>query len=188
MADPAEQPAVRPKNPLIEEVYLIDTTCQPPETNAQGQEIGGFREHIMPINGANKPFRFFHDRPTPMLYAVALKFLRHDAFKLTDETGEILPWSATPRQPHELREGERLELQDNEIIARLDELTVQAIRMRVCQMEGGEEVVSKGKQELIDWMVDQRRKAEKRNVSSDLRADEFVPEPEFDEDLEGMAA
>lgn len=174
---------VPPKNPLLEDVFVLDTTCTPSCSMEKGGEIvRGMREHVMLIDGHERPFLFHYDRPTKMKFAVALKFLKHEAFKLCDENMDIIPWRATPRQPHELREGEKFRLEDDQIVARLDELHIQALRQRICQMPGGEAVVSGDKPTLIAWLVEQRKAQKTRDVVSDLGPDEFVPPADLDED------
>lgn len=175
--------AEKAKNPLLDEVFVIDTTCTTESEVRKGDSVmRGTREHIMPLNGQNRTFTFHHDRPTKMHRWIALRFLKHEAFKLCDADGNIIHYEPTPRQPHEMREGEAFRMADHQTVARLDELTIQALRFRVCQMEGGDEVVASDKDKLVAWLTNRRKQDRSRDVVQELRPDEFVPEPELDDE------
>src|SRR5712692_9327118 len=104
-AAPASAPA---KAKATAKLFVLDTTA----TLASGP-----RTHEMIVDGAVKPFTFEPSKPLPLDPAVALKFLKHAAFQLTDENGAPKEYRRRPKQPDELEAGEALILADEQTVA-----------------------------------------------------------------------
>ena len=165
-------PAPAPKPRMPDTLFVLDTTAIPGK---------GTREHEMLVDGLIKSFKFEPGIPLELPLAVAIKFLRHDAFKRTDKGGDLLPYHRKPKQPDELKAGERFALKDHETIAHYGELTNVALLQRALELPGGEMLPNKGdRQVLIDFITKTEVARRKANAAkqSDLGRDDFVPEPE----------
>jgi hypothetical protein len=114
-------------------VFVLDTT-----TTVANDEKNP-RKHEQFVDGRLRPFYFQHGKPLPMVWAMALRFLKHDGFKLTNENGELLEYQHRPRQPDEYGAGERFKLAEDEVIARYDELSTMALYRRALELPGGEQ-------------------------------------------------
>src|SRR5689334_18614939 len=82
-AAPVKAPAV---------IYVLDTTAT---------ATSGPRKHEAIVDGVAKPFTFEYGKPLALPPLVAARFLRHDAFKLTDAEGNLLAHTRRPKQPEE---------------------------------------------------------------------------------------
>jgi len=143
----------------------------------------GPRVHEMRVNDSVKPFTFEPGKGLPLPTAIAIKFLAK-GFKLVDDKGSLIPWQLRPKQPDELGAGESIKLSDNETIARVDELSTEALLQRALEMPGGEQFAAKGERgAMIDFIVATTIARNKAKVStqSELGDDEFVPEAEAEE-------
>lgn len=171
------------KNP--ETLFVLDTTAQPDSTDSQGKTLPGARHHQMPVDGILKTFIFEHGKPLEMPRAIALKFLKHDGWKLTDKDGNLKTFRRPPKQPHELQAGEQLVVANDETVARYDELSTNALQHRVLEMVGGEKFAgsSPNRDAMIDFIVAAKVAAAKLNTSKkpDVGRDEFVPDADLDE-------
>ena len=184
----AEQAAPQPKGDgtekgkLDDALYVVDTTALP------GQPP---RVHEMYDGKLLKPFEFKAGVPTKLPFAVAIRFLAIDAFKRTDEHGNLMPYSRQPKQPEELGAGEKFEIADNQTIARYIELSTMALMQRTLELPGGEAIVeTKDRSRMIDFIIGHKK--EKRVANLEKRptrqvaaapsddSDEFYPaaEPE----------
>lgn len=182
----ANEPAAPKAAPKL--LHVLDTTAQPPTFDANNRVIAGPRTHEMPVDGFTKSFVFEHGKPLPLPPEVALKFLKHDAFKLTDEAGNIKPFRRRPKQPDELQAGEALVLKDDETVATYEELSSAALQARVLEMPGGEKFKSNPtRAALIEFIVAAKLTTRKLNTSKEIevKPDEFVPTAE---DLDDEAA
>jgi hypothetical protein len=161
--------------------YVLDTTVTPLDPTVPGS---GLRIHEQIVDGAKKTFRFEHGVPLPMSPAIAMKFLRHDTFKRTDDKGELLPFKRRPKQPEELGAGERMDLGEDQTIANLDELTNGALLARVAEMPGGEQFADKqDRAGMIAFMVESKRANRKVNSAPpDVGSDAFTPEAEAEDE------
>lgn len=168
------EPPVR--DPKAEWMWILDTTA-----------VAEMREHVMMVNGTISKYEFHARRPTLLHPAVAVKFLAEPAFRLTDADGVIQEWSAVPKQPHQLQAGERFHLDANQTVARYDELTGNAIKIRALQLPGGEAYsASRDKDAMVAFIIEQTDILRRKNIGreamtggvSDL--EEFTPAPEND--------
>jgi len=173
-AEPPTSPApIAGKSVML----VLDTTAR-----------DGIRTHEQIVQGVIKSFTFEPGKGLAMPIAIAMKFLRHDAFKLVDEAGTILEWQRRPKQLHELGAGEQLKLADNETIARIDELSNTSLLRRALEMPNGEEFNLKSEREvMIDFIVKTTIAQNKaRAARPENGPDEFTPAAE--EHDEEMAA
>lgn len=163
-----------------ESMLVLDTTATPSELNPTGERI-----HAQLIGNFPQQFKFLPGKGTSLPAAVAHKFLQHEAFRLVDESGSELPYERTPKQPSDLGAGEKLNLADNETIARFDELSNKALLRRVLPLPGGEQFSEKAnnRQEIIDFIIEHRRQkaAENKAKERDVGPNDFVPRADFDE-------
>jgi hypothetical protein len=167
-------PARKPRIP--ETLFVLDTTAKPGK---------GPREHEMIVDGLVKPFKFEPGIPLELPLAVAIKFLRHDDFKRTNAKGELLPYHRKPKQPDELKAGERFTLKDHETIARYSELTDMALLQRALELPRGEMIPDKQDREaLIAFITKAEIEKRKANAAKqgDLVEGGFVPEAEVTEE------
>jgi len=157
----------------VKTLFVLDTTA-----------VSGPRTHEQIIDGMVKSFTFEQGKALPLPKAVAIKFIRHDAFKLVDKDGNLIEFKRRPKQPDELGAGETLVLAQDETIARYDELSTPSLQARVLEMAGGErfaEAPVRG--EMIAFIIEAKVKAAKANVSreADVGKDEFLPEPDLED-------
>lgn len=158
---------------------VLDTTAQPAEGNPTGKRV-----HSQLIDGQIKQYEFLPGVGVDMPQAVALKFLKHDAFVLVDADNNPLPYDRTPKQPEELGAGETFKMAENETIARLDELTNSALLKRVLGMLGGEKFAENpDRAAIIAHIIAGKKTLAIANKSKvrDVKADEFVPDADLDE-------
>jgi hypothetical protein len=168
---PIEQAVVKPSV-----LHVLDTTAT---------HDGPPREHAMTLEGGiTRNYRFTAGKPTELPWEIALKFLKHDAFRLTDADGNLIPWRGTPRQPEDLAAGERFHLADDEVVARYDELTTQALQMRCAQMPSGESIArARDRDAMIAFIVERTMKRRLENsMQENTDPDSFMPPPESDDE------
>lgn len=165
----------KPTQQKAEPMLVLDTTAK-----------DGPRVHEQIINDSIQQFTFHPGKGLPLAPAIAVKFLKHDAFKRIDEHGNVLEWRRAPKQPDELGAGEVLKIADTETIARVDELSIGALLQRSLEMPGGERFTAQSKRsEMIDFIVATtiaRKKA--KMAPPEMGANDFVPEAEIDDDAE----
>lgn len=156
-------------------LYVLDSTA------VTGQ---GNRTHSQMVDGIETPYVFEPGKPLGIPAAIAIKFLKHEAFKLCDEKGTLLPFKRRPKQPDELEAGETLKLSDEECIARYDELSDRSLQARVLELPGGEKFATNpSRQAIIDFLVEKKAEARKINAAAPERGrDDFVPEADIDEE------
>jgi len=161
----APPPAVKPDGvsaaKLPEFLYVMDTTAVPGR---------GTRTHEMKVDGLVKPFTFEPGTPLKLPFAIAIKFLRIDAFKRTDEHGDLLPYHRQPKQPHELAAGERFQIEDHQTVAEYNELSNMSLLQRVLELPGGELVDKNSRQALIDFIIKTTIVRRKANEAKDNQA------------------
>jgi len=143
-------------------LFVLDTTA------VQGQPP---RTHDMWVAGPRgtgkilKSFTFEPGKPLKLPFPVAVRFLAIDAFKHTDEQGNLLPYSRQPKQPEELGAGEKFEIADNQTIARYSELSTMALIQRTVELPGGEAAVEgKDRGRMIDFIIEQKKKKRDANL------------------------
>ncbi len=175
-AEPKE--TTKPAKTAPKKVFVIDTTA-----------VDGPRVHEMIVDGTIKKFTFQPREALELNLAVAVKFLKHEAFQLANEKGEALPYDRRPKQPDELGAGEKFKLGENETIARYDELMTSALLQRALEMPGGEKFTGKDKPDrvaMIDFIKGTLAERQKVNTAKekDIGDDDFVPDSIEDDDEE----
>lgn len=154
------------------QMHVIDMTALP------GQDD---REHQILVDGVARTFKFKAGKPTALPPEIAVKFLKTDTFKLTDEKGTVLPWRGVPRQPDELQAGEKLILKPEEVVANLDELHDDALWLRVAQLPGGEKANREDRDAMISYIITTTEARKKANTVNEADPDSFTPEAEADD-------
>ena len=157
-------------------LLVIDTTA-----------IEGPRVHEMIVDGVAKPFTFERGKPLALPFAIAAKFLKHEAFKLVDEKGNLIAYKRRPKQPDELGAGEQLKLTDEQTVANFDELSNSALLARALEIPGGEQFAAADKPpraDMIAFLVTtaKAKKAANASKEKDVGEGEFIPEADLDEE------
>lgn len=169
--DQSQPKRAQPTEPAT--MLVLDTTAK-----------DGPRVHEQIVNDSIQQFTFMPGKGLPLSTAIAVKFLKHDGFKRVDAEGNLLEWRRAPKQPDELGAGEAIKVGDAETIARVDELSKQALLQRALEMPGGEKfTAASDRTDMVDFIVQTtiaRRKA--KLAKSELGKDDFVPEPALDEE------
>jgi len=169
----------RPQDRPLQKTYIIDTTTTADRTTDAGVLVSGRRTHHMIVDGVVKPYTFEHGKPLEVEYAIAQRFLEIEGFRLADEKGNVQPFVRLPKQPEHLQAGEKLKFADDETIARLSELTTQALQRRAFQMAGGEYFAnSNDRAAIAGFIVENRKARQKANLSKESdapKADEWTP-------------
>lgn len=171
--DSADTPAAE-KPIAARTLFVLDTTATPDVRE---------RSHDMMVDGIVTPFKFEYGKPRELPYAIAVKFLRHSAFLLTDAKGSRLAYQRRPKQPDELGAGEQFKLGEDEVVARYDELSSHALQQRVLEMPDGDRFAENPKRdEMIAFIVAARKAKEAANKAKepDIGEDDFVPEADAD--------
>ncbi|WP_417790288.1 hypothetical protein [Terasakiella pusilla] len=114
-----------------ETLYVVDTTCQP---NAPYN----VRQHeVMEGNGRIVAYDFKYNEATPMPAGHARRFLHIPQFKIyEDESLNTLVPTVSKADSNADKKG--VQLQPGQVIARLDELSTEALFNRCCQYAGSE--------------------------------------------------
>jgi hypothetical protein len=183
---PAPAPAAAPEKVSDQVLYVLDSTAQPDTIGSDGRPIAGVRTHIMLVDGLEKPFSFRHGVPLALPKTVAFQFLRHPEFKLTDAEGNPQPYQRQPKQPGELQAGEKLVLNDDETVARYDELSTPALQQRVLEIPRSEKFASEkpSRPEMIRFIVAHVVKVKETTAAKepDITDDDFVPVAELEDE------
>lgn len=164
------------KTPAEQTVLVLDTTA-----------VDGPRTHEQIVKGAVKPFTFKPGEPLDLPVPIAVKFLRHPAFRPVNAKGETIAYERPPRQPEDLGAGERLVLADSETVARYDELGTKALLQRALEMPNGEQFATTDKPdrgELVKFILETKAAQRKANASKepDVGKDAFVPDAELEDE------
>jgi hypothetical protein len=125
-------------------LQVTDTTCTPAYPT---------RTHDIMYQGRRAQVTFNYGNPLRLPIDVALKFLKDEAFVVTDEDGN--QYDPTPKAPEAA--GAEFKLAPDEIVAKLDELTQEALYLRAKQLNGSDHI-KKGtpKTELVAFLAAQR--------------------------------
>lgn len=159
-----------------DELFVLDASTRTPEYDAEGKiKAGtGFRIHEQVVNGQVKAYKFTHGEALPMVRAEAMKFARHASFTVTDKDGHrIEPRIEAPSN------NKPFLLAEDQIVARLSELSNGALLTRV-QMEPGGERFEKTtpREKQIGFLVNLRKQRDAAAKPRDVKnGDEFTPEP-----------
>lgn len=165
-------------------LFVLDTTAMPDTIGPDGKTITGKRVHEQIIDGRVQSVTFEHGVAKELSEVVARKFLKHEAFLLTDKDGNPVAFTRRPKQPEELGAGEQIKLNDDETIARYDELSNNALLARVLEMPGGEKFAENpSRQAMIAYIVKAKQVIAEANKSkvADVGKDDFVPNLDDDE-------
>lgn len=160
--------------------FVVDTTAVPSAENPTGKRV-----HDQLVGGQPKQFAFEPHKGTEMAPEIAAKFLQHDGFKRVDADGNEVAYERPPRQPEQLQAGEQIVIGRDETVARLDELTNQALWRRVMTIPGGEKFAANpNRPAVIAFIVEHKAKvaAANRSKERDIKSDEFVPTADYDEE------
>lgn len=109
------------------------------------------RVHDVMYSGKIEKVTFKANEATELPQSLAMKF-NQDGFIVMDENGE------TYKPPVAKSEVVTKHLGEGEIVARLDELTVEALMARAALLPGGEKV-KKSKKELIEFLTSAKPKS-----------------------------
>lgn len=132
---------------------VIDNTCEP---GHDGSTPKAFRIHTVLVNGRETPVKFKYGEATVLDFPIGMKFLKLPEFDVRDpQSGTKLEPIADPLK-RVIGHGE--ELAADQIIARLDELTLPALLMRSASLDGGERFgTNSAPGEVIAFLLDQTR-------------------------------
>jgi hypothetical protein len=124
-----------------ETLYVMDTTATPAYPT---------RTHEHLIDGVPTQFTFAVGQKLPLSIDKALKFLKDPAFIVTDADGKR--YDPTPKEP---TGAAAVELAPNELIARIDELSTDALVIRAKQINGGEGFKKQdGREKIIAFLIE----------------------------------
>jgi hypothetical protein len=159
-----------------EELLVYDSSTRAPEYDADGKiKAGtGFRIHEQPLNGKIKQYRFAHGEPLRLVRSEAMKFARHASFTVTDEEGNrIEPKIEVPAT------NKPFVLAEDQVVARLSELSGVALLARVHMEPGGERFdKTSAREKQIGFLVNIRKQRDAASKPRDAKnADEFTPAP-----------
>jgi|GEM_PF-3368173 len=160
--------------------YVLDTTAS---------DVSGPRHHQMIVEGITKTFTFEHGKPLKLTIPIAIKFLKHDAFRRTNAKGDPLPYERRPTQPNELGAGERFVLKIDQTIAYYEELSNIALLQRVLELPLGERFSeTEDREGMISFLIETAKRVAAENTAKDpdIGKEDFVPIADLDE--EGIAA
>lgn len=170
METETQTPEIKPST-LLQHVLVMDLHCQPPTAGADGKPIGGVRLHDMIVAGQRRQFRFEFGKGTEMPLAIATRFVKQKgSFTLVDGEGNYIEYAGTPKQPDEVEAGEKFVLRDDQTVARWSELSIDALRLRVAEMDGGEMVLNQDPESIRKWIINKRIETRKKNSEIDLEA------------------
>lgn len=134
-------------------------------------EAGGPRTHEIVVDKRRVSYKFSVNAPIEMPESHARKFLPIESFAVCDmDEARIFP--TVP-----LNKGvvDKIALADNECVARLEELTIDALVARANVLPGGERISKNyGKDEVITFLL-----AARKNVVASMRP----PKPTDDDEI-----
>lgn len=138
--------------PTVLTLRVEDTTATPEYPS---------RTHDIMIGEVRKPITFKYGEPLELPVDVALKFLKDEAFVVTDpRTGDRI--EPTPHTPDA---GESLSLGPDEVVARLSELHQGALLLRAMQLPGGDKFSKKTPRDVLTaFLTEHRTKAMVRST------------------------
>ena len=138
------------------------------------------RLHEIVVDGKAHPYTFHPSVAVTMPRTHAMKFLKA-GFHVIDPKGNVMVNAPAGPDPHQTA---KFELGEEEVVARYDELTLEALLLRVNQMIGGERLQrTDGKDAMIAFLKADRIKREavfkqRRNdgISSGGEVEDMPPE------------
>lgn len=166
----ADQSPAHQEEPRVQifadQMYVLDTTARP----------GISRVHELMVKGIERPYTFEYGKPTLLSRTEAVRFLEIDAFKHTDAEGNVLDdYRPVPKQPENVQAGEVFALEDDQTIARFDELLTDTLQHRCIVKHGGDRFAeSKDRARMIKFLMDAKPKRIKPVARVD--ADDYLVE------------
>ena len=151
-----------------QKLYVMDLGCSPKHP---------VRTHsIMNPDGSEAEYKLTRTEPVEMPYLHGVKFLRDPAFHVADAEGNRLtPTPQAPAGPGPIQ------LEKDQVIARLDELTKHALAIRVAQAPGGHARKDAGKEDLIEFLANLGQKTSSKPA---VGPDEIDPDAGIMKELE----
>jgi len=135
---------------------VVDTNCKASET----------RTHAIMVDGQERPYTFKYAEDLPMPEAHARKFVHDLAFDVKNADGRRIK----PAIPITKGFDGRFTLDDDQCVARLDELSMESLLDRAAPLPGGEKLSLKsGKAAVIKFLIDARKKKLTQNLSPEKR-------------------
>ena len=149
---------------MTDKLKVTDTTAQPDQPARIHEVVVGERIFSYP---------FKYHEPIEMPFAHAMKFVPIPSFIVEDEKGERV--IAAPKTP-DRHSTERLVLQADEVVAKVEELTIDALLKRVLPLRGGEKFKKQdGKAAIAAFLVAHRRGGEEKKASAAKVGDDAQP-------------
>lgn len=147
-------------------MFVLDRTATP---------VAPTRKHeVMQEDGTTMTYTFKHGERLEMPSNHAAVFLKSDAFEVYDTKDAKTPYRPTPKTP----ETPTFKLEDDQVVAYLEELTAPALMVRANQA-GGAFKGSPKKETLIEFLIDHKT----RNVRRESSEGGFTPSADtFDEE------
>lgn len=160
-------------------------------TDTSATDSSGVRKHHVPLNGEMVEVSFTYGKPTKIPYELAVKFLI-PGFIVEDGEGRNVG------APPQTNDAVRFQINDDEVVAKLDELTTMALQIRAIARVGGEIFVGEedgvNRDELITFLKtntdladedDDAELEDEDGLPADTESDVFVEaSPKSDEALE----
>ena len=141
------------------------------------------RDHEMVVDDRVQKFAFSMGEAKVMPYTTALKFSQNPGFEVSHMDDR--PFVAPPSDVDERDEIPKISLEDDEVIARMDELVKPALLVRA-QIIDDTIKDSTGKDELVAFLKADRLAKKKANSSPDSSAGVGGSEAMSDADLDGL--
>jgi len=132
----AKKPAAKPQKQDVKKetdtaLYVVDTTCAP---NAPHN----VREHEVQVgNGRIFTYKFKYGEATKMPSGHARRFLHIREFNIYEDA-ELTVLVPTTSKADTTKIGDNIKLETGQVVARLGELTTDALFARCCQYAGSE--------------------------------------------------
>ena len=124
------------------------------------------RTHELIIGGRIEKFIFAYGEYLVLPFNTAIRFSQNPGFVVEHKDGRS--FEAPPSDVDERSETPKIELADDEVIARFDELTKPALVLRAQLLPGGEDITDRiGKGDVIEFLKQERLAAKKANSVSD---------------------
>lgn len=105
------------------------------------------RIHDLMIEGLITPIAFEYGKPTELPYEIGIKFMK-DGFRVCEQGAAV-----ALKPPPVTDETIRYRIAADEVIAKLSELSDEALRLRVAIKPGGEKLLSSDRGELLDFLL-----------------------------------
>lgn len=115
-------------------------------TDKSCTDLSGDRHHQIMVGGELLTITFSHGKEKHLPFEQGVKFAGKDGFVVEDSDGIALGVGVTA-------EGIRHELADDEVVAKLTELTVDSLKLRAAAKKGGEMFLKAGDEDRADLIA-----------------------------------